>query len=213
MYTLSDIFEGDYPVSQTFGANPSYYSQFYIYGIKQKSHEGVDFATPIGIKIISPFPGKILRVGQQNDFPLYGNVVVVWDPVQKCAVWFCHLSEIHVTVGQTVNIGQDLGKTGATGNVQGPHLHFGLVETDSNGNRLHQNDGYGGFINSLDSSKVKWVLGPPPIDPYVAKFDQLKIIIDRLQQETDVLNSQVDKKGAYDATITKINKIAATGSL
>jgi len=212
MYTLGDIFEGDYPITQTFGANPSLYAGIYVYGVPLKGHDGVDFGTPIGIKIISPFNGKILRVGPQVDFSNYGNVVVVWDSIQKCAVWFCHLSETHVNVGQNVVKGQDLGKTGNTGYVIGPHLHFGLVETDANGNRLHQYDGWGGMINSI-GPLVKWSLGSPPVDPYLLKFDQLKISIDRLKSETDVLNSQSDKKAAYTSTMTKIKKIYETGQL
>lgn len=212
MYILHDIFEGSYPVTQTFGANPAYYGQFYIYGVKQKGHEAVDFGLPVGIKVLSPFDGKILRSGYQPDFPNYGQVVCIWDPVQKCAVWFCHLSEVSVQTGQTINQGQVIGKSGQTGNIFGPHLHFGLVETDSNGNRLHQYDGYGGFINPL-GSQIKWALGTPPVDPYVVKFDQLKIAIDRLKTETDTLNSQTDKKAAYEATMEKVKKIAATGNL
>lgn len=216
MYTLADIIEGNYPISQTFGANPAYYGQFYIYGVKMLGHEAVDFATPVGIKCLAPFAGKVLRAGYQPDFSNYGITVCIWDPIQKCAVWFCHLSEWHVDVGQNVTKGQDIGKTGNTGNSIGPHLHFGIVETDANANRLHPYDGYGGFINPI-GPKVKWVLGSgtttPPVDPYVAKFDQLKISIDRLQSETATLNAQADKKAAYTATMVKVKKISDTGSL
>lgn len=212
MYTLTDIFKGNYPVSQTFGARPDYYSQFYIYGVRQKGHEGVDFATPVGVDILAPFNGRILRVGYQPDFPGYGNVVVLWDPIQRCAVWFIHLSTYSVSVGQSILKGKVMGKTGNTGNSTGAHLHFGIVETDANGNRLHKYDGYGGFINPLGGA-VQWVLGTPPIDEYVLRWDKLKISVDRLKSETDTLNSNPDKKAAYEATMAKIRKIADTGSL
>lgn len=159
-YILSDIFQGNYPVSQEFSARSEYYSKFWIYGIRQKGHEGVDFATPVGVPILAPFSGIILRQNFQSDFPNYGKVVTVWDPVQKCAVWFCHLSEEYVNNSQSVNKGQVLGKTGATGNVQGTHLHFGMVETDTYGNRLHIYDGYGGFID-LMGPLVEWKLSTP----------------------------------------------------
>ncbi len=213
MHILGDIFEGDYPISQYFGADPEYYGQFTIYGVKQKGHEGVDWATPVGAKIIAPFDGIVLRQDYQNDYRNYGKVVVLWDAKQKIAVWFAHLSEEYTNDKQSFKKGEVLGKTGITGNVSGPHLHFGIVETDQYGNRLNAYDGYGGFINPLDTSKIKWVLGQNAEDPYVAKFAQLKISIDRLKSETDILNANSDKKSAYDATMSKVKNIAATGSL
>ena len=216
---LSDIFEGNYPVSQTFGANPAYYGQFYIYGVKQKGHEGVDFATPIGVNIKAPFDGRVLRVGYQTDFSNYGKVVVLWDSVQKCAVWFCHLSETNVAIGAQIKKGQIMGKTGSTGNVTGSHLHFCIVYTDANGNRLNAGDGYGGFFDCLDPNKVQWVLGggstQPSIDPYTKKLDDLKIAIDRLQHElaSDMTNPNANKQQLFNDTIAKVKKIADTGTL
>lgn len=216
---LSDIFQGNYPVSQTWGADPKYYGQFYIYGVKQKGHEGVDFATPIGVNMVAPFDGKVLRVGYQADFSNYGKVVVLWDSVQKCAVWFCHLSETSVAMGAQIKKGQIIGKSGSTGNVTGPHLHFCIVLTDANGNRLNQYDGYGGFFDSLDPNKVQWALGggvtQPPIDPYTKKLDDLRVAIDRLEHElsSEMGNPNVNKQQLFNDTIAKVKKIADTGTL
>lgn len=156
-YSISDIFEGDYPVSQKYGNNPSYYSQFGLAG-----HEGVDWATPIGVWLIVPFEnGQILRTGWD---PQYGYYVVIWDKVQKCAVWYCHMSSINVTAGQILSRGARVGKTGASGNVTGPHLHCDFVETDANANRLNTNNGYQGFLNILDPTLVTWnIAGSAPI--------------------------------------------------
>lgn len=157
-YILGDIFQGNFPVSQGFGANPSYYSQYQIYGVQMKGHEGVDFATPVGTPITAPFDGIILREDFQADFKNYGKVVVLWSKEQRCAVWFCHLEDENTTFKQSFKKGMVLGHTGNTGNTTGPHLHFGLVETDEYGNRLHANDGFGGFIDPL-GSQVEWQLG------------------------------------------------------
>lgn len=149
-YTLHDTFEGSYRVSQPFGANPWYYKRFGFWG-----HEGVDFATPVGVKALAPVNGQILRTGWDK---AYGNYIVVWDPKQLCAVWFTHLSKISVKGGQIVKIGQTIGLTGNTGNSTGPHLHIGFVETDRNATRKNRWNGYQGYLNCLDKNLVSWVL-------------------------------------------------------
>lgn len=157
-YTLSDIFQGDFSITQRFAENPSYYGQFTIYGMKMLGHEGVDWGTPEGTKIVAPFDGVILRQDFQPDFTNYGKVVVLWSPSQRCAVWYAHLSVENVSNGQSVKKGDVLGETGNTGNSSGPHLHFGVVETDGNGNRLHAFDGFGGFIDPL-GAQITWNMG------------------------------------------------------
>lgn len=150
-YVLSDIFEGNYRVSQYFGANRAYYLRFGFLG-----HEGVDWATPVGVKALCPFnKGLVLRSGWDN---AYGNYIVLWDAAQRCAVWYCHLSKILVKGGQTVSRGTTVGYTGRTGNVTGPHIHVNFLETDARGNRLNTWNGYKGYLNILNSNLVSWKL-------------------------------------------------------
>jgi len=150
-YTLSDIFEGNFPISQLYGARPWYYSKFGLRG-----HEGVDWATPVGIRLLCPFSkGIVIRTGWDG---AYGYYVVIWDPIQKCAVWYCHMSRIHVTPGQQLLRGAIVGLTGASGNVSGPHLHCNFVTTDIYGNRLDRDNGYQGFKNILSQNLVIWQL-------------------------------------------------------
>ena len=40
------------------------------------------------------------------------------------AVYYAHLSSRDVTVGQHVDAGQTIGRSGNTGNSRGPHLHY-----------------------------------------------------------------------------------------
>ncbi len=209
-YKLGDIFNGDYPITQPFGANAAYYGQFGLSG-----HEGVDWGTPTGTVCTAPFAGIVLRAGFNSDYSNYGNIVVVWDPVQKCAVWYAHMSTWSVYAGNKVIKGQVLGRTGATGNVTGSHLHFGVVETDANGNRLNINNGYIGFINPL-GSKITWELGTPPVTvDYKAKCDTLKIATDRLNKEliSDLANPSVNYKSVYESTTAKAKTIGDTGKL
>lgn len=150
-YHLYDLFEGSAPVSQGYGARPWYYIQFGLAG-----HEGVDWATPVGRKLLCPFAkGYVLRSGWDKN---YGFYTVIWDSVQKCAVWYCHQSRIDVKAGQSLNRGVVVGLTGATGNVTGAHLHCNFVETDGSGNRLNRFNGYQGFLNILNPNLVSWTL-------------------------------------------------------
>lgn len=150
-YALTDLFEGNYRVSQYFGARPWYYIRFGLAG-----HEGVDWATPVGVKALNPFQkATVLRAGWDSK---YGWHVVLWDKVQLCAVWYAHLSRINVRVGQEVGRGVTVGLTGATGNVSGAHIHVNFVETTPTGGRLNLFNGYKGFLNILDSRLVSWTL-------------------------------------------------------
>ena len=160
-YVLSDIFQGDFHISQVYGANIEYYKQITRnaqsgLSTLNRGHEGVDWATPIGTPIVAPYNGFILRA-EVND--VYGNVIVVWDDKQKCAVWFCHLLDVSVKKGQAVVEGQILGHTGNSGRfTTGPHCHVNFVETDENANRLNQDNGSLGFLNILDPNLVEWKL-------------------------------------------------------
>jgi hypothetical protein len=157
-YIVGDIFQGDFPVTQYYGERVDYYSQV-SGGALSKGHEGVDWGTPVGTPILAPFDGIIRRDVDDFKSGAYGNFIVVEDPIQKCAVWFCHLSENEVSVGQNVKKGDFLGKTGNSGNSTAPHLHTNFVETDGNGTRLHTDDGEEGFLNILDPNLVEWKLG------------------------------------------------------
>ncbi len=150
-YQLSDIFEGNYNISQPYGANPQYYKQFGL-----KSHEGTDWATPVGVKLLNPFnQGIVLRAAWD---PTYGYYQTIWDPQQKCAVWYCHLSRHYVKAGQKISRYTVTGLTGRSGNVTGPHLHCNFVETDAYANRLNMKNGNQGFLNILDPKLVGWSL-------------------------------------------------------
>lgn len=62
---------------------------------------------------------------------------------------YCHLEFNLVTLGQQVKAGQAIGKMGATGNVNGAHVHLNLFDTDENGTRLNRNNGFLGGTNPL----------------------------------------------------------------
>ena len=157
-YIISDIFKGDYRVSQLYKNNPAYYRQFGFNG-----HEGVDWATPVGVEILAPFKRNIIIQDQDVKSGAYGSYIVVWDPDQKCAVWYCHLDSNTVSVGKEYTQETVLGKTGNSGNTTGPHIHVNFVETDTNGARLNSSNDMKGMLNILDPNLVEWKLGGQPL--------------------------------------------------
>lgn len=181
-YIISDIFEGDYPVTQKYANDPQEYGKFGL-----KGHEGVDWGTPVGVWVIVPFEkGQILRNGYD---PIYGYYIVIWDAIQKCAVWYCHLSSINCTPGQVLARGTRVGKTGATGNVNGAHLHCNFCETDQYANRLNTKNGYLGFLNILDPNLVEWKLVGNT--PSLSDTELIKAIKDKINTsitDTDFRN-------------------------
>lgn len=84
-------------------------------------HSGMDIAANAGTPIRVPRAGVVAAVG---DYYFNGNTVIV-DHGQGFITMYCHLSEIGVTAGQQLALGETLGAVGATGRVTGAHLHFG----------------------------------------------------------------------------------------
>ncbi|MFF9850750.1 M23 family metallopeptidase [Streptomyces litmocidini] len=83
-------------------------------------HTGVDFIASTGTPIHAVGPGTVYSAG---DGGAYGNQVVI-QHADGTFSQYAHLSSISVSAGQTVSGGDQIGLSGATGNVTGPHLHF-----------------------------------------------------------------------------------------
>src|SRR5260221_2054973 len=83
-------------------------------------HEGQDIDATYGTPVKVAATGKVIVAGRQRG---YGNVVYV-DHGNGLSTRYGHLSEIDVSVGQTVIRGQVIGLVGSTGRSTGPHLHY-----------------------------------------------------------------------------------------
>ena len=83
-------------------------------------HTGLDFRGDMGEPIRVTANGTVTTAGWSGG---YGKMVEV-DHGNGFATRYGHLSEIDVHVGQTVKIGQTVGKLGSTGRSTGPHLHY-----------------------------------------------------------------------------------------
>ncbi|MFI5634108.1 M23 family metallopeptidase [Streptomyces sp. NPDC051664] len=84
------------------------------------SHTGIDFPVFTGTSVKVITSGTVVTAGWGG---AYGNEVVVKHADGHYSQ-YGHLSALSVSVGQTVSVGQQIGLSGATGNVTGPHLHF-----------------------------------------------------------------------------------------
>ncbi|MBX7553636.1 M23 family metallopeptidase [Streptomyces sp. NPDC004232] len=84
------------------------------------SHTGIDFHAASGTPVHAVGSGTVVSTGWGG---AYGNQIVI-RMADGMYTQYGHLSSIGVTVGQQVTPGEQIGLSGATGNVTGPHLHF-----------------------------------------------------------------------------------------
>jgi murein DD-endopeptidase len=83
-------------------------------------HNGTDFATPIGTKIVAPGDGIVSLVTKHR----FAGTYVVIEHGNKYRTRYLHLSKALVHKGQRVSRGQVIALSGNTGRVTGPHLHY-----------------------------------------------------------------------------------------
>ncbi len=84
------------------------------------NHNGVDIACASGTKVSAVSDGMV-ETAQYNEYS--GNFVVIRHQ-NGFTSSYAHLSKISVSPGQSVSAGEEIGKSGSTGMVTGPHLHF-----------------------------------------------------------------------------------------
>lgn len=87
-------------------------------------HKGIDLAMPVGQEVPAARSGEVVSAGE---LPGYGRTVVVKHG-NGTSTRYAHLSEILVKPGDAVTAGQTIARSGATGRVTGPHLHFEVLQ-------------------------------------------------------------------------------------
>ncbi len=85
-------------------------------------HRGLDYHAKEGTPIRASNAGTVVLA---QDLFYEGNCVII-DHGQQFMTLYMHLSQIQVTPGETVNQGQPIGLSGATGRATGPHLHVAV---------------------------------------------------------------------------------------
>ena len=96
-------------------------------------HSGADFSCPTGSKVVAAESGTVIISADLHDdngnYRSYGRYIVIkHDKTTSsgAAVYtlYAHNSERLVSAGQHVEKGQQIAKSGSTGNSTGPHCHF-----------------------------------------------------------------------------------------
>jgi murein DD-endopeptidase MepM/ murein hydrolase activator NlpD len=99
-----------------------YGSQRILNGEPRAAHLGLDIATPSGTPCAAMGGGRVVLAA---DLYFTGNTVIIQHGHGLTSL-YAHLSAIDVAEGATMEQGQRIGATGATGRVTGPHLHLGV---------------------------------------------------------------------------------------
>ena len=89
----------------------------------QARHYGYDLASTTRAPITASNDGTVVFAGDNG---IYGNLVLI-DHGLGITTLYGHLSSLDVAVGDRVERGQTLGRSGATGLAGGDHLHFAVL--------------------------------------------------------------------------------------
>ena len=133
-------FQGQVGITQGWGSNPAFYSQFKYDGVPLKGHNGLDFGTPMRTPLIAADEGSVLRIGFEPGG--FGHFILLRHNWGESL--YAHLEEVHVQRDQAVSAAQVIGLSGNTGASTGPHLHFGIRI-----NPYRRTDGWGGFASPI----------------------------------------------------------------
>jgi len=98
-----------------------YGSQRVYNGVPKSPHYGVDYAAMTGTLVFAPASGEI-TLAHPDLF--YSGGTIIMEHGFGLTSSFLHLSEILVSVGQSVKQGDPIGKVGSTGRATGPHLDW-----------------------------------------------------------------------------------------
>ncbi len=89
-------------------------------------HGGIDYPCPKGSKVVAAQSGVVLLVKRLETS--YGHYIMIYHGTdskgRKIVTLYAHNSDILVSAGDTVARGQQIARSGSTGNSTGPHCHF-----------------------------------------------------------------------------------------
>ena len=135
VYSNSDaVLNMTYPVPGHYGVSagfPNYSSGKY--------HGGIDFPCPTGSSVVAAQDGIVITV-KRLDYS-YGYYVMIYHGTdskgRSVVTLYAHNSSILVSAGDSVKRGQQIAKSGSTGNSTGPHCHFEIRFNGAKVNPTH----------------------------------------------------------------------------
>lgn len=102
------------------------------FGWGTEFHLGIDLAAGFGTPIYSSENGTVLEAQYHWS---YGNYILI-DHGNGLRTRYAHLQSMHVSPGQMVGKGQQIGGMGSTGSSTGSHLHYEVILNGSTVNPL-----------------------------------------------------------------------------
>jgi hypothetical protein len=87
-------------------------------------HAGIDISATTGTPIHAPASGTVTRAGTEGGC----GISITLEHANGLRTRYCHLSQLGVTVGESVVAGETIGLVGSTGLATGPHLHFEVYD-------------------------------------------------------------------------------------
>lgn len=128
---IRSIFAGSSDARQWFGSfirplasqtTSAFGTQRLFNGQHRSYHRGTDFRAKVGTPVYASNSG-VVRMARNLFYS--GNMVIV-DHGINIFTLYAHMSKIQVKAGQIIARGQQIGLSGATGRVSGPHLHWAV---------------------------------------------------------------------------------------
>ena len=86
----------------------------------EAEHGGQDFGASIGDRIVAVADGVVSEVAYAGPYGLR-TILTLPDGTE---VWYCHQTSVSVAAGHRVEMTDEIGTVGSTGNSTGPHLHL-----------------------------------------------------------------------------------------
>lgn len=96
----------------------------------RRFHAGIDLGAPSGTPVLAASSGVVTASKRMGG---YGLAVTIEHQNGRYETLYGHLSELLVSMGETVRSGQVIGRVGSTGASTGPHLHFELRQQGDKG--------------------------------------------------------------------------------
>ncbi|MCL2388037.1 MAG: M23 family metallopeptidase [Defluviitaleaceae bacterium] len=123
-------FENDWTGSLS---SPYGYRFHPVYGVRCM-HTGIDIGMPTGTPLLGGLHNGI--VTQVEYMGGYGNTVIMENTCERTGmrtrVLYAHMDTFAVSVGDVLEMGQQIGTVGMTGTATGPHLHIEIFVMNEN---------------------------------------------------------------------------------